>query len=85
MNQTKILGILISDRLKEAEKVQKILTKYGCIIKTRLGIHEASDTICAKKGLLLLELTGKKNEGVKMEKELSKISGMQIKKMVFNY
>ena len=37
-----IMGIQVGDREQEAVKVQELLTKQGCIIKTRLGLHEAS-------------------------------------------
>jgi len=40
MNELRILGILIPDRVKDAVKIQEALTKYGCSIKTRLGLHE---------------------------------------------
>ncbi len=32
-----IMGIQVGDRESEAVKVQELLTKHGCIIKTRLG------------------------------------------------
>ena len=35
-----ILGVHITDRLKEAVEVQKLLTVFGRYIKTRLGLHE---------------------------------------------
>ena len=38
-----IIGIKINDRIKEAGKVQQVLTDYGCSIKTRLGLHEVTD------------------------------------------
>ena len=35
-----ILGIHITDRLKNAVDVQKVFTEYGCNIKTRVGLHD---------------------------------------------
>lgn len=81
--ETRILGILITDRQKEAGKVQSVLTKYGCSIKTRLGLHEASDDVCSTSGLLLLELTGDISEMDKLENELVAIEGTQTQKMIF--
>jgi len=81
--ETRILGVLITDRQKEAGKVQNVLTKYGCSIKTRLGLHEVTDDVCSTSGLLLLELTGDVSEMDKLEKELVTIDGAQTKKMVF--
>jgi transposase len=81
--ETRILGVLITDRKKEAGKIQGVLTKYGCSIKTRLGLHEATDDVCSTSGLLLLELTGDITEMEKLEKELVAIDGAQTQKMVF--
>lgn len=81
--ETRILGILITDRQKEAGKVQNVLTKYGCSIKTRLGLHEASDNVCSTSGLLLLELTGDVSEMNKLEAELVAVEGSQTQKMIF--
>lgn len=81
--ETRILGVLITDRNKEAGKVQNVLTKYGCSIKTRLGLHEVTDDVCSTSGLLLLELTGDISEMEKLEKELIAIEGAQTQKMIF--
>jgi len=84
MEEKRILGVLITDRKKEAGDVQKVLTQYGCSIKTRLGLHEASNEHCSNEGLILLELTGDYSEMDKLEKDLEKIEGTQTKKMTFN-
>ena len=84
MNELRILGILISDRVKDAVKIQQALTKYGCSIKTRLGLHEASSETCARNGLIILELTGKKEDWDALEKEFSTIDGIKIEKMSFS-
>lgn len=82
-NETRILGVFITDRQKEAGKVQDVLTKYGCFIKTRLGLHEVTNEVCSTSGLLLLELTGDVSEMDKLEKELVAIEGSQTQKMIF--
>lgn len=84
MNEWRILGIMIPDRTKDAGKIQQALTKYGCSIKTRLGLHEASETTCARNGLILLELTGKKEEWAGLEKDLAAIDGIKVKTMSFD-
>ena len=81
--EIRILGVLITDRQKEAGKVQNVLTKYGCSIKTRLGLHEVTDDVCSTSGLLLLELIGDASEMDKLEKELVNIEGTQTQKMIF--
>ena len=83
MKEIWILGIHITDRVKEISEVQAILTKFGCTIKTRLGLHEVKDDFCARSGLIILELTGNREEFVKLEKALLQVAGLEVKKMVF--
>ena len=78
-----ILGIHISDRVKEAELIQPVLTKFGCTIRTRLGLHDVTEEFSSPTGMILLELTGDPQEFVKLENELLKIDGLEVKKMVF--
>jgi hypothetical protein len=83
MGEIRILGLHVTDRVKESLKVQDTLTKFGCSIKTRLGLHEVTEDYCSTNGLILLELTGDKTEMDKLENELMKIEGLIVKKMVF--
>jgi hypothetical protein len=78
-----MMGIMITDRMKDAVKVQELLTKYGCSIKTRLGLHEASATTCSRTGFMMLELVGDPKEWDGLEKELSVIEGLVVKTMTF--
>lgn len=85
MKEIRILGILIIDRQKEVGKVQELLTKFGCTIRTRLGLHEVSDEICSPSGLILLELYGETAEMDKLENSLLAIEGIKVQKMVFQH
>ncbi len=78
-----ILGIHVTDRVNKVDELQPVLTKFGCTIKTRLGLHEVTDDFCSRTGLILLELTGSREEFLKLENELLKIDGLEVKKMVF--
>ncbi len=82
-NSICILGIKINDRIKEAGSVQKVLTLFGCSIKTRLGLHEVSDSHCSTSGLIILELTGPIEDQEKMKVALHAIEGITIKMMEF--
>lgn len=84
MNEIRILGIYINERVKESLTLQNILTRYGCSIKTRLGLHEVQDNYCSKSGLILLELCGEPAEMDNLEKELNGIDSLQVKNMTFN-
>jgi hypothetical protein len=83
MTETRILGVMVKDRNQTSQKVQDVLTKYGCSIKTRLGLHDLDLTNCTACGLILLELTGDVNECLRLENELWAIDGVKIQKMVF--
>ena len=85
MEKMRIMGVLVTNRLQDATKVQEILTKYGCNIKTRLGLHETSETFCSRTGLLILELVGEKSIWDALENELGVIDGIQVKSMDFAY
>ena len=50
-----IMALLINHRSKKAIQVQEVLTKYGCLIKMRLGLHEAGN-VCAEDGLVIPRL-----------------------------
>jgi len=80
-----IFGVHITDRLKKAVEVQKVFGKYGCNIKTRLGMHEVSDQACATNGLVILEVVGDDKTLKEFEKALSAIEGIAVKKMVFTH
>jgi hypothetical protein len=78
-----IVGIHVRDRRKRVPGVQALLTKYGCHIRTRLGLHEASETVCDPAGLILLEMTGDKKTLDAFVKEVSALDGVDVKKMAF--
>jgi hypothetical protein len=78
-----VLGIQITEREHAASKVQASLTKFGCSIKTRLGLHDATYEGCSPEGLILLELSGDTTEFYKLENELLAIDGVNVRKMVF--
>lgn len=78
-----IMGIEIEDREKEALNVQSLLTKHGCIIKTRLGLHDAGN-VCSQNGFLLLEFVHETlGEFSELELELNNIEGVVAKRMEF--
>lgn len=83
MKETWIMGIRLSDRGHDAIRLQSILTKYGCTIRTRLGLHETDEGTVSTTGLILLELTGDPTEFLKLENELLALEGVTVRKMVF--
>lgn len=79
-----IMGIQLDHRHAVVNDVQALLTQYGCYIKTRLGVHEASDDACSEKGLIILEfINNKHDEAKELEEKLNKISNVVVKTMEF--
>lgn len=70
----KIVLVKIDHRSQEAEQVQKVLTEYGCNIKVRLGLHEASKEFCATDGLIILHVEGKSEELTLMLTQLNNLA-----------
>ena len=74
-----ILLILVGHRKKAAVQVQKVLTGWGCIIKTRLGIHDGVMENCSDQGLLILELAGEREKMDELARKISLINGVSSK------
>jgi len=80
-----ILGIHVTNRLKNAADVQKVFTEYGCNIKTRIGLHDVDANVCSPSGVVLIELFGSADEAAAMMAKLSEVEGVQVQKMVFGH
>ncbi|MDD4013644.1 MAG: hypothetical protein PHW14_05590 [Candidatus Omnitrophica bacterium] len=74
-----IMLILVNKRKEEAVMVQKILTGWGCLIKTRLGIHDGVLGDCANAGLIILELVGSKKKHAELSRKLNLLKGVVAK------
>lgn len=77
--ERKVLLILISNRKESAETVQKILTGWGCYIKTRLGIHDGILDNCSESGLIFLELIGENEKHEEIARKLNLVKGVDAK------
>ncbi|MCD4708559.1 MAG: hypothetical protein K8S62_12575 [Candidatus Sabulitectum sp.] len=76
-----VMVVLISHRNDAAAKVQAVLTGWGCMIKTRLGIHEGVQENCTENGLLFLDLAGDRDKLSELERKLNVIPGVSAQKM----
>lgn len=79
---TTIMGIKLDNRHTNAVEFQKILTEFGCSIKTRIGLHEVTNNVCSPDGIILLEVI-KNDESENLEKALRAIEGINIQLMQF--
>ncbi|TVQ89056.1 MAG: hypothetical protein EA393_07605 [Bacteroidetes bacterium] len=83
MDQLVILGLMVKEKEKHAARLQRIFTKYGCSIKTRLGLNELDIPEAGEAGLIILELMGDIEECGRLENELHSIDGITVRKMTF--
>ncbi len=80
-----IMAIHVTDRVKQASLVQDILTKHGSSIKTRIGLHEASETKASSNGLILVEFVGTLKKSEKMLAALNEVIGVEAKCITFQH
>ena len=78
-----IVGVHITDRLEEATEVQRVLTEFGRIIKTRLGLHELENE--GLNGILLLEMLDDDDGVQRLRAGLDAIEGVEVQAMVFTH
>ncbi len=74
-----IMAVNINGRTASAPKVQEVLTKYGCSIRTRVGFHEVNEDQCSMDGLIILQLFGNDGEINEMFDELKVLEGVTPK------
>ena len=80
-----IFGVHINDRVREVPDVQKILTQYGCQIRTRIGLHHVDEKLCSPRGLILLEMYGDEDTCDELARKLAAIEGVEVQRMVFDH
>lgn len=69
IHMTTIIGVNLTNRAECSAEFQQILTKYGCSIRTRIGLHHSEQDVCLNRGIVLLDL---KDDGEELIDELSK-------------
>ncbi len=83
MTNTIILGVKLQNRVENAPAFQKVLSDFGCFIKSRVGFHDVDGGTCATSGVILLEIIGNDNEKQDFESALNGLDGVDVQKMVF--
>lgn len=83
MKQTRIIGLLIRDRIKEAGRLQNILSSHSGLIKSRLGFHELNENTCSRSGVVLLTLSGDESSWSEFEQEIMELEGVEMQSMSF--
>ncbi len=82
-----ILGVHVSNRGQQAVELQKVFTEYGCSIKTRIGLHDTNENVCATSGVILLEVFNKNGSDISTEMmaKFNSIDGIDAQRMTFEH
>lgn len=83
MESIRIIGIKVTPFVKDAAEIQTILTLFGNIIRTRLGLNEEVDSSGNRYGIILLELIGDRDQFNQLQNRLADIDGISVKVMDF--
>ena len=63
---------------------QETLTRHGCNIRLRVGLHEAGEGRCADDGVILLQVCGEQGEVDRLMAALEATPGVTAKLMDLN-
>jgi lipoate-protein ligase B len=72
-----LLAIRVEDRNNNAVKVQEILTKHGCSINVRLGLHDQDANVCSPCGTMILQLSCKPVDAKVVVEDLRRLDGVK--------
>lgn len=78
-----IIGIKLNNRVNNSSDLQEILSKYGCIIRTRIGLHDVDCGKCSQNGIILLEVINDELVAA-FQRALCSIDNIEIQQMVFD-
>lgn len=82
--EKQIVVIMVDNRSSSAVELQNILTKNGCMIKTRLGLHDGVADRCSQTGLIILEMVGKSSEVDSFTKKVNTLDCVNAKSVMLN-
>lgn len=78
----KLIAVKVEQRENSASRVQDVLTRFGCCIKVRLGLHDLPSDSCSPGGLIILEVVAEDREIEKFLEDLNSIPRVVAKSMV---
>jgi len=79
MEKYHLMGIVVDRRKTQAPNVQEVLTKYGDIIKSRIGLHEGYTD--ENNGFIILTLLNSEEKIKELKSELCELDGVKAKAM----
>ena len=79
----RIIGIKVTDRIKEIGVTQEVLSKYSSLITTRFGFHELTTEKCSREAYIILHLNGELSDTERLTSDLRAIGGVEVREMDF--
>jgi hypothetical protein len=64
--------VKLLDRQDEAVRFQKVLTRHGCDIALRLGLHESGDR-CSNQGVIILQMGPDRKAAARLVADLKRV------------
>lgn len=80
-----IVAIHVTNRVRQAGRVQAVLTRYGKHIKTRIGLHDADGRTASPNGLILLEFVAARKRLDAAQTDLNAIPGVEARSITFGH
>ena len=78
-----IVGVHVTDRVRNVPDVQRIFSEFGCYIKTRIGLHEVQEDYCSPNGVILLDMICDQDCCEQMVRKLEALEGIEVQRMTF--
>lgn len=76
-----VVAFKLEQRADNAPLVQEVLTKHGCLIRARLGLHETSKDYCANHGVIVLHCCGDPDDVDALVADLNAVGGVAAKSL----
>lgn len=79
-----IIGVRVDNRIDNAVKFQEVLTRNGCRIRARLGLHDVSEDACSNDGIIILQPYGSREDVEALVNELNCLEGITARYIDLN-
>ena len=78
MSGNSLIAVRIENREDSAVEVQRVLTKNGCDIAVRVGLHDRDGSnVCSPSGTMILQMSCGPDQAKNVVKELQEIKGVR--------
>jgi len=74
----------MDNRIDNAVKFQEVLTRNGCRIRARLGLHDVSEDACSNDGIIILQPYGSREDVEALVNELNCLEGITARYIDLN-